>query len=261
MTFAVVGGVVLVGTSSCPVACSVAGRLVFPAPPSTFHRCRLGPRGLPARAALPSPKLGDVGRRGLLPLLQSSPHLAGTPRNPCRSSGLEFLLSWHYPLVAPPLFNHPRVHSQRLRRASFGPSVPPDSSCSVLVVSHHLDGFLRATAAGLLHPAASLEVRRVSRFPVPERHPKVTPATMARSPQRGSYPSKGSPHQQPYRITAAVALLPVERRPPRSCLGSDAKSKPAGSVAPKCWWLRSAAPAEAVAANLLSPKRLQRDAN
>jgi hypothetical protein len=31
----------------------------------------------------------------------------------------------------------------------------------------------------------------------------------ARSPRRGSYPSKVSPHQQPYRITAAVALLPL----------------------------------------------------
>jgi hypothetical protein len=31
------------------------------------------------------------------------------------------------------------------------------------VVSHHLDGFLRTTVAGLLHPAADLGVRRVSR--------------------------------------------------------------------------------------------------
>jgi hypothetical protein len=35
--------------------------------------------------------------------------------------------------------------------------------CSVHVVSHHLDGFLRARAAGLLRPAADLEVRLVSR--------------------------------------------------------------------------------------------------
>jgi len=38
----------------------------------------------------------------------------------------------------------------------------PTTSRSVLVVSHHLGGFLRAAAAGLLHPAASHGVRRVS---------------------------------------------------------------------------------------------------
>jgi hypothetical protein len=36
-------------------------------------------------------------------------------------------------------------------------------ACSVLVVSHHLDGFLRSKVAGLLHPAADPGVRRVSR--------------------------------------------------------------------------------------------------
>jgi len=86
-------------TSSCPVSCSVAGRLVFPAPPSTFHRCRLGPRGLPALAALPSPKLGDVGRRGLSPLLQSAPHSAGT-----RSQSLPKQRPWTPPLMALPAF-------------------------------------------------------------------------------------------------------------------------------------------------------------
>jgi len=35
-------------------------------------------------------------------------------------------------------------------------------SCSVLVVSHHLDGFLRSGVAGLLHPAADPRVRYVS---------------------------------------------------------------------------------------------------
>jgi hypothetical protein len=39
----------------------------------------------------------------------------------------------------------------------------PSDSCSVLVVSHHLDGFLRAAGAGLLHPAAGHEVHRVWR--------------------------------------------------------------------------------------------------
>jgi hypothetical protein len=39
---------------------------------------------------------------------------------------------------------------------------PSPQSRSTLVVLHHLDGFLRPEVAGLLHPAASHEVRRVS---------------------------------------------------------------------------------------------------
>jgi hypothetical protein len=34
------------------------------------------------------------------------------------------------------------------------------------------------------------------------------PGQRSRSSRRGSYPSKGSPRQQPYRITAALSLLP-----------------------------------------------------
>jgi hypothetical protein len=59
----------------------------------------------------------------------------------------------------------------------------------------------------LLHPAAGSGVRRVSRPGF--QHTRGCPASPSRSPRRGSYPSKSSPHQQPYRITAAVALLPL----------------------------------------------------
>jgi hypothetical protein len=38
-------------------------------------------------------------------------------------------------------------------------------------------------------------------------HPKAVRLVGVRSPQRGSHPSKTSPRQQPYRITAAVAFL------------------------------------------------------
>jgi len=44
------------------------------------------------------------------------------------------------------------------------PKHPASESRSILVVSHHPDGFLRPEVAGLLHPAASHEVRRVSCF-------------------------------------------------------------------------------------------------
>jgi len=59
----------------------------------------------------------------------------------------------------------------------------------------------------LLHPAAGYGVRRVSRPGF--QATRGCPASPSRSPRRGSYPSKSSPHQQPYRITAAVALLPL----------------------------------------------------
>jgi len=43
-----------------------------------------------------------------------------------------------------------------------GQGFHPPTSCSVRVVSHHLDGFLRTGAAGLLRPATGPGVRRVS---------------------------------------------------------------------------------------------------
>jgi hypothetical protein len=98
----------------------------------------------------------------------------------------------------------------------FGRRVSDRRSRSVLVVSHHLDGFLRPgpsrnsvhRVAGLLHPAADPGVRCVS---------LVVAATIARrldhvSPQRGSHPLEKSPHHQPFRIAAAVAPSPLLRR-------------------------------------------------
>ncbi len=52
--------------------------------------------------------------------------------------------------------------SQLLATVSTGQTGPTCLARSALVVSHHLDGFLRAAAAGLLHPAADPGVRRVS---------------------------------------------------------------------------------------------------
>jgi hypothetical protein len=90
--------------------------------------------------------------------------------------------------------------------------VPIPTSCSVHVVSHHLDGFLRTRAVGLLRPTPGLEVHCVSA----DRDPR-SPRTEVRdtvggqppSPQCGCHPSKGYPRQQPYRITAALAFLPL----------------------------------------------------
>jgi hypothetical protein len=85
---------------------------------------------------------------------------------------------------------------------SFGQDLPQSWSCSVFVVSHHLDGLLHLGAAGLLHPATGHEVRRVSSS---LRQPtRRWPALCAPFPRRGSHPSKNSTRQQPYRVTAAL---------------------------------------------------------
>jgi hypothetical protein len=43
----------------------------------------------------------------------------------------------------------------------------------------------------------------------PRRRPRATAGGRGPSPRRGSHPSKSFPRQQPYRITAAVAFLPL----------------------------------------------------
>ena len=73
----------------------------------------------------------------------------------------------------------------------------------------------------MLHPASGLGVHRVSDawFPLLPQKPRA-PRRLPRD--AGSDPSKGSPRQQPYRITAAVALLSLPLAPltPRGVLGS-----------------------------------------
>jgi hypothetical protein len=94
--------------------------------------------------------------------LSSSLELLATSEEVVSSSSLGIRL-----LIAPLPFDPLRVHSRK-------PRLPSGRryqrrSCSALVVSHHLGGFLRAGAAGLLHPAASSGVRRVSFLCLPGR--------------------------------------------------------------------------------------------
>jgi hypothetical protein len=98
--------------------------------------------------------------------------------------------------------------------ASFGPTLPSADSRSTLMVSHHLDGFLRARVTGLLHPATSqgFAAFHACRRPAP---PEGGAIRRVHSPRRGSHPSKTSPRQQPYRITAAVAFLSLPSCPAR----------------------------------------------
>ena len=95
----------------------------------------------------------------------------------------------------------------------------PPTSRSVLVVSHHLDGFLRTTVAGLLHPAADLGVRRVSR-------PRATQRIRASSdpgdpdvPRDGVHTLRRVPlvrsrtaSLRPFALVPLPAILPMKLR-------------------------------------------------
>jgi len=246
-----------VGHCFASARCAVASRLAFPAPSSTLavtdrvlevFPC-FPPHGLACRVA--SVASGSTGwvPHGLAPRLQSARHIRWN------SSQLPKQLR------APPLLGF--AHFPPLCRSTFCASTPRGRGLlrvdgatrrprSALVVSHHLGGFLRAGAAGLLRPAAGCGVRRVARsgFQTARRHP----ARPSRFPRRISYPSKSSPRQQPHRITAAVAFLPLphalrartssteaERVQPKSnaaCLaGRSRKNWPEHLRGPKPAWL------------------------
>lgn len=79
----------------------------------------------------------------------------------CRSSFLEIHL------VCLSVDSRPCVHSRCLKRHPRPLRCDTLRSCSIPVVSHHLDGLLRKTVVGLLHPTSDPEVRRIFRFRIP----------------------------------------------------------------------------------------------
>jgi hypothetical protein len=102
------------------------------------------------------------------------------------------------------------------------PALPPASASgspdpttrSALVVSHHLDGFLRTWARGLV--ASRCRSWGSPRFahPWPPRGRSLATVYGKRSPRRGSHPSKNPPRPQPYRVTTALAFMPLPIRRP-----------------------------------------------
>jgi hypothetical protein len=123
-----------------------------------------------------------------------------------------FLLSWDSSVALPPAYL-PRVHSQE-------PRLPSDRRCQTPV--HVPPSWFRTTSTA----CSALELR-VCCTPQPAKgsprfvlaaspcRPKTTRFDGLLSPRRGSHPSKSSPRQQPYRITAAVAFLPLPSCPAR----------------------------------------------
>jgi hypothetical protein len=101
------------------------------------------------------------------------------------------------------------VHSpENIAASGSGGRVSHGRSRSVLVVLHHLDGFLRSGVAGLSHPAADPGVHCVSS----RRRAAIAGRSSSRSPQCGSHPSEESPRSQPSRVTALVAPSPLLHR-------------------------------------------------
>jgi hypothetical protein len=100
-------------------------------------------------------------------------------------------------------------------RTDFGSRLPTWTSCSVLAVSHRLDGFLRPDLrAEALGPwSRGLVASRCRswgspRFSAPAPPHRRRCAGAPPFPRRCSYPSKNSPRLQPHRVTTAVAPLP-----------------------------------------------------
>jgi hypothetical protein len=177
-----------------------SGLVASLAPSMTFTRHRAGLRGLPHSSLSYTRCIERL--TSLLRLHLSSGALS--PR------WVSTLLSWDSSASRPccrltrwrstPGDRGPLRPDAATRRISFRPRgfAPPrrlaPSRCRGLVASHCQPG-----------------VRRVSD---PPRQGDQDRLVDARLPPGASYPSKNSPHQQPYRVTAASALLPLCRPTP-----------------------------------------------
>jgi len=204
---------------SCPCGAR-CGSLVSPTPSSTLTRCRAGPRGCRSPSAVRSPKgssvrtsspsllsgavpiaLADFG--GLLSWVPSTHPSHVTGRCACRPS-TDMLVERPLPRRRPVVASAPRV--------------PPPKSRSALVVSHHLDGFLRSTSRG---PVASRSRSwGPPRFCVSaprseDRDVRSLPRDAGPYPSKESSPTAGTRHRVrcplavPCPITASPRLFPL----------------------------------------------------
>jgi len=176
-----------------------------------FVRCRpdvapcvrvhpeLQPVCLSSRGRVVGPEPPVVITRSIRRAARSKAHLAAA-----RPGATERLLQG-FPKNAPPSTWPTGVHSRRQDRVASGllPSAGRchRPACSVLVVSHHLDGFLHRRPVGLLHPTADPGVHRVSAPCTPCKR-----AAGASPPM--PHPPEPSPPVQPY---------PRHREPLPSC--------------------------------------------
>ena len=172
----------------------------FPRPPWPLSRCRAGLRGPRSRVS--------TRRRVYRALLGFTPPselllhadrfaVAETPGRPA-SLGIR-------PYTPPPTYRG-CVHSHRCRHRLRSRGATR-ATCSVLVVSHHLDGLLRNRDRELV--ASRSRSWGSPRFrPPPPPHDRGRETDEAEDFPATQYPSKNPPRQQPYRVTTAFAFLP-----------------------------------------------------
>jgi hypothetical protein len=151
---------------ACSALSRVAGRLAFPASSLALPSARLPGRNGPSRSSArhrrPIPHRCGAGRRPSLRLHFGAPVCCPDRLTPISSPGVGRgrrvtpAASARRPSVDRPfgrLFRGHRCASTpgpRLSPGAIGFGMPLPKSRSVLVVSHHLDGFLRATARRLV---------------------------------------------------------------------------------------------------------------
>jgi hypothetical protein len=176
---------------------SGSGSLAYPAPLVTFSTVAgVGLQGFPITSTVLGRSLGATAFMAF-----SSPSE--------RSLERWNLLSAVPPLVGfgvslPPAYL-PRVHSREprppsARRCHTPVHVPPSWFHTTTTVS---------SARELRFCCTPQPVKGSPRFMRAVTAPPGGGQATGQSPRRGSHPSKISPHQQPYRITAAVAFLPL----------------------------------------------------
>jgi hypothetical protein len=185
--------------------------LAFPAPSLTFPCHQAGLRGLPHRT-LPL-SIGVINGLGLLQL--SSPSELSL-RAGCSPPPLGFVYFTPLRRLA-----H-LVSTPGGPEAPFGRAMPIARSCSAFAVSHRPDGLLHLGVAGLLHPAAGHEVRRVStsRRQLPpgggSARPRGFPATL--TPFEEFHSPAAVPRHRglcPPAVTSRIAIASLRLSPPR----------------------------------------------
>jgi hypothetical protein len=259
-----------VGDRGAPSPATVAARWTSQLPPRPWTVAGPGPRGVPGRRAfapaVPASRrirtdlsaggrsrrakrrgvAGTIDPRGLgLPF-----RAARASRDPRRATPKRLawvLLSWPRPL-RPSAVLHRCVHSRRRATEVAAPSgrgfhLP--TSRSVRVVSHHLDGFLRTGAAGLLRPAPGPGVRRV-----PNRPPSALATGRSRDTvEAGTSSSRRTTLRRVFLAgsrTASLRPLPSCRcRPSRRTVRSAPGRCSVGefvAIDPRCRWPSLAPP-------------------
>jgi hypothetical protein len=191
--------------------------LGFAAPLSTLARCRVGPQGLPSRGP-PQRCITQLERvpRDLRLISRAATSRPEELRRRCRRPRSSPLVG--FVRVNPPLLRH-RWWSQLpavLPLPSAGPA-PAAPTCSVLVVSHHLDGLLLPPGPGLVASRyrkgfAAFPLALAARSPDAPKSTRWRPAQTQAFPLRASHPPKKSPRQQPRRVTATLASSPSSLR-------------------------------------------------